>query len=267
MDSVKLYIRRRYIEIVKELIKYYPKEDHYSIFAEAISIGSYELVEYMIYHGFDFHSASIDGKTPIFDAILYNQVDILQLLIKSGAELEFTNIYGETALMAATSMLSQTLEMNDYMKLIISYNPSDSLKLLINQGVNYHALNKNGHNVTQNAIINGLISAWNVLSPLSLPPLTINQEEIRELREKLKDSDETLFTYISKHDDEWFYAVHNSIFENNDKYPDVNEANKYGETPVMCVIKYNKNPALLALLITAVQMLIWNITEDAIADL
>ncbi|EAX99378.1 hypothetical protein TVAG_015610 [Trichomonas vaginalis G3] len=248
-DAPKFYILNRRLDVAKELIRYYPKEDHYLIYNAAISLCSYDMVKYLIDHNFDFDSRSIDGMTPIFDAIRFNQIDIPKLLINSGANLENTDINGETAILYATSFLSRGKFGNNHLNMPNINNMNDLIKFLIDCDANINTENKSHNNLLQNSIVNGNILLYNKLKYLGIKTQLINNESLDSLRKKIKVTGETLFTYIVKNDNIIFLELYNSIIVEEKKIPDINVQNVSGETPIMCVIKYNKNPAYLTLLI------------------
>lgn len=67
------------------------------------------------------------GRTPIFDAILFNSLDILELLIKNGANINKRDINGETPLFRAAG-----------------WNHPGPTEVLLKYGANTNIPNKNG---------------------------------------------------------------------------------------------------------------------------
>ena len=66
----------------------------------AVRMGIIELVELLIQHGADVNAADVVGNRPLHEAVCHD-LNIVQLLVQNGAKLNVQNIYGETPLHVA----------------------------------------------------------------------------------------------------------------------------------------------------------------------
>ncbi|NHN25006.1 ankyrin repeat domain-containing protein [Flavobacterium jejuense] len=64
----------------------------------AISKGDIDKVKEIIAYGVDVNDTTIRGTTPLMYAAIYNQVEIVELLLDKGADLEKEDKTGHTAL-------------------------------------------------------------------------------------------------------------------------------------------------------------------------
>jgi ankyrin repeat protein len=83
----------------------------------ALAKSNYESAELLIHYGADLNIVDRQKSTPIFYAM--HDTKLLELLVKNGANLEFSNVYGRTPLFDA----------------VFTGNPH-KVELLLNQGVN-----------------------------------------------------------------------------------------------------------------------------------
>ncbi|WP_053228055.1 ankyrin repeat domain-containing protein [Spirochaeta cellobiosiphila] len=95
---------------------------------EAVRKGHYQLVEFLLNRGCKLNQPSEDrSNTPVMDAAAENQIDILELLLSWGAEVDHVSKNGQSALMLA-----------------IGQGHYDIAKKLIDAGANYLLKDKLG---------------------------------------------------------------------------------------------------------------------------
>ncbi|MFA7578245.1 MAG: ankyrin repeat domain-containing protein, partial [Candidatus Muiribacteriota bacterium] len=87
-----------------------------------------------------------NGTTPLILAVDYNLIDFIDLLLKSGADIEFKNHVGNTALMTS-----------------VQKNNFDITEFLINQGANVNTHDNNGYRAISFALLNNNIDVFTLL--------------------------------------------------------------------------------------------------------
>ena len=80
--------------------------------------GYLEIAELLLAHGANIEGASPDGKTPLMMAAMFNRADILNLLIERGAVVDAVDSRGMTAI-----SLAQTMGAKDTAALLAARNP------------------------------------------------------------------------------------------------------------------------------------------------
>lgn len=111
LDKNKMLINLSYyetVERVKELIddgadiNYQDPETKNTALIIASKWGYFEVVEYLLKSGADHNIQNYHGSTALILASWYGNYRIIELLIKSGVNLEIQNQYGYTALTTAS---------------------------------------------------------------------------------------------------------------------------------------------------------------------
>jgi ankyrin repeat protein len=69
--------------------------------------GYVDIAQILIEHGADVNATTPDGKTPLMFAAMFNQTAIMELLLSHGANADLKSAEGMTAMSLAQSMNAQ----------------------------------------------------------------------------------------------------------------------------------------------------------------
>nr|XP_004225780.1 ankyrin repeat domain-containing protein 49-like [Ciona intestinalis] len=116
----KIDMVKQMFESNSDLIKW-KDEDGYTAIHRASSEGQFEVIEYLLKHGADANVKTLDGWTPLHCACKWNNAKAATVLLANGAEINNVTNGNNTPLHAAASEKGN----EDVLKLLLAHDKVD----------------------------------------------------------------------------------------------------------------------------------------------
>jgi ankyrin repeat protein len=175
----------------------------YTVLTWAAANDHIEIVELLLEKGANVNQARQDGKTALMLAILFGKIQIIELLLEKGANVNQADQYGDTALIEAAA--------NGNIEIV---------KLLLEKGAKVNKANKDGETALMLAILFGKIQIIELLLEKGANVNQADQDGKTALMKAIICGQTQIFELLLKRDD-----------------VDVNHADRDGKTAFMLAIR------------------------------